>query len=63
VHRADDNVETVKARLATYEEKTQPLIEYYRTAGLLRTVDGTRDPEAIHEDVKSASSVAKINVQ
>lgn len=63
VHRADDNVETVKARLATYEEKTQPLIEYYRTAGLLRTIDGTRDPEAIHEDVKSASSVAKINVQ
>jgi len=63
VHRADDNVETVKARLATYEKKTQPLIEYYRTAGLLRTVDGTRDPEAIYEDVKSALSVAKINVQ
>jgi adenylate kinase len=63
VHRADDNVETVKARLATYEKKTQPLIEYYRTAGLLRTVDGTREPEEIYEDVKSASSVAKINVQ
>lgn len=63
VHRADDNVETVKARLATYEKKTEPLIEYYRTAGLLRTVDGTRDPEAIYEDVKSALSVAKINVQ
>jgi len=63
VHRADDNLETVKTRLATYEKKTQPLIEYYRTAGLLRTVDGTRDPEAIYEDVKSALSVAKINVQ
>jgi len=63
VHRADDNAETVKARLATYEKKTQPLIEYYRTAGLLRTVDGTREPEAIYDDVKSALSVAKINVQ
>ena len=63
VHRADDNVETVKARLATYEKKTQPLIEYYRTAGLLHTVDGTRDPEEIYEDVKSASSVATINAQ
>jgi len=63
VHRADDNVDTVKARLATYEKKTQPLIEYYKTAGLLRTVDGTRGPEEIYEDVKSASSVAKINVQ
>jgi len=63
VHRADDNVETVKARLATYEKKTQPLIEYYRTSGLLHTVDGTREPEEIYEDVKSALSVAKINAQ
>jgi adenylate kinase len=51
VHRADDNVETVKARLATYEKQTQPLIEYYKSAGLLRTVDGARGPEAIYEDI------------
>jgi adenylate kinase len=51
VHRADDNVETVKARLATYEKQTQPLIDYYKAAGLLRTVDGTREPEAIYEDI------------
>jgi adenylate kinase len=51
VHRADDNVETVKARLATYEKQTQPLIDYYKAAGLLRTVDGTGEPEAIYEDV------------
>jgi adenylate kinase len=63
VQRADDNVETVKARLATYEAQTRPLIDYYKSAGLLRTVDGTRDPEAIYEDVKSASSLAKISVQ
>ena len=51
VHRADDNVETVKARLATYEKKTQPLIDYYKAAGLLRTVDGTGEPEAIYENI------------
>ena len=51
VHRADDNVETVKARLATYEKQTQPLIDYYKAAGLLRTVDGTREPEAIYDDL------------
>ncbi|HEU4872235.1 MAG TPA: adenylate kinase [Pyrinomonadaceae bacterium] len=51
VHRADDNVETVKARLATYEKQTQPLMDYYKAAGLLRTVDGTGAPEAIYEDV------------
>ena len=63
VQRADDNVETVKTRLSTYEKKTQPLIEYYKAAGLLRTVDGTRAPEAIYEDVKSALSVAKMSLQ
>ena len=52
VQRADDNAETVRARLATYDELTRPLIEYYRAAGVLRTVDGTREPEAIYQDIE-----------
>jgi adenylate kinase len=51
VQRADDNAETVRARLATYEEKTRPLIEYYQAAGLLHSVDGTGAPEAIYQDI------------
>ena len=51
IQRADDNPETVRARLATYEEKTRPLIEYYKAAGLLQIVDGTGEPEAIYEDI------------
>jgi len=49
--RADDNSETVRNRLATYEEQTRPLIEYYKAAGLLHSVDGTREPEAIYDDI------------
>jgi adenylate kinase len=41
VQREDDRVETVHERLAIYRESTQPLIEYYRARGLLKTVDGT----------------------
>lgn len=52
VQRADDNAETVRARLATYDELTRPLIEYYQSAGLLRTVDGTREPEVIYQDIE-----------
>ena len=52
VQRADDNVETVKARLATYEEQTRPLVEYYKSANLLNIVDGTREPEAIYNDIE-----------
>ena len=63
VHRADDNVETVKERLATFEQKTRPLIDYYKAGGLLQTVDGTRDPEAIYEDIRVnlRESAVKIN--
>ncbi len=39
--RADDRVETVHERLGVYRQSTQPLIEYYRARGLLKTVDGT----------------------
>ena len=53
VQRADDNSETVRARLATYDEQTRPLVDYYQAAGLLRTVDGTRAPEVIYEDIES----------
>jgi adenylate kinase len=50
--RADDNPETVKARLATHDEQTRPLLDYYRAAGLLRTVDGLRAPETIYNDIQ-----------
>ena len=53
VQRADDNSETVSARLATFEEQTKPLLDYYRDAGILQTVDGTRSPEVIYEDIEA----------
>ena len=60
VHRADDNVETVKARLATYEKQTQPLIDYYTAAGVLHVVDGTREPEEIYNDVARIVSAEQV---
>ncbi len=53
LHRADDNLETVKARLTTYEEQTRPLLNYYKAANLLEVVDGTRDPEVIYRDIEN----------
>jgi adenylate kinase len=52
IQRADDNPETVRARLATYEKQTQPLIDFYKQAGILRVVDGTRQPEEIYQDIE-----------
>jgi len=52
VQRTDDNLETVGARLATFDEQTRPLLDYYRRAGLLQTVDGTRAPDVIYEEIE-----------
>jgi adenylate kinase len=38
--RKDDTLEVVTERLATYDQKTAPLIGYYREAGSLVTVNG-----------------------
>jgi adenylate kinase len=54
VHRADDTPGTVEARLATYEEQTRPLLDYYQAANVLFVVDGTREPEAIYKDIEKA---------
>lgn len=45
--RADDNAETVGARLTAYHESTAPLIAYYENRGVLRTVDGMSAIDAI----------------
>ena len=50
--RTDDNAETIKARLETYERNTQPLLDYYEKSGRLRRVNGTREPEAIYGDIE-----------
>jgi adenylate kinase len=38
--RADDNPETFKLRLQAYDAQTAPLVDYYRSKNLLRSVDG-----------------------
>ena len=51
-HRADDYEEKVKVRLATYDELTKPLLDYYRESGRLRVIDGNRDTEVIYSDLE-----------
>jgi adenylate kinase len=50
-HRADDNEASVLTRLATYEEKTKPLIDYYRRTKRLEKVNGEGDLETIYQSI------------
>lgn len=39
--RSDDNEDAIAQRLALYDEKTRPLLDYYAESGRLRKIDGT----------------------
>ena len=50
--RDDDKPQTIRQRLAVYEEQTLPLIAYYQERGLLNKVDGDRPVDVVYSDVK-----------
>jgi adenylate kinase len=47
IRRADDNRETVTARLAAYHRQTAPLLPYYQAQGRFFTVDGMADIDTV----------------
>ena len=49
--RPDDEPETVLKRLSVYHDQTQPLIDYYAKAGVLKEVDGTLDMEDVFQAI------------
>ena len=51
VLRDDDKPETVKKRLDVYHAQTQPLIDYYQKAGVMKEVDGTQDIDVVFQDI------------
>ena len=53
LQRDDDNETTIAKRLKVYAEQTEPLIAYYRGAGLLRTVAAEGAVEAVYASLVS----------
>jgi adenylate kinase len=47
IHRADDREEVIVERLAAYQDQTRPLVDYYRSQGVLVDVDGMQPPAAV----------------
>jgi adenylate kinase len=51
LQRADDTEDKIRVRLATYDQQTKPLINYYDKTGRLHRVNGTKDQETIHREI------------
>jgi adenylate kinase len=52
--RKDDAPDTIRKRIRVYEEQTRPLVDYFKKAGKLLTVDGRRPVEQVERDLAFA---------
>jgi adenylate kinase len=50
--RDDDKPEVIRKRLATYHEKTEPLVSYYDSRSVLRRIEGESAPEEVAEQIR-----------
>ena len=54
--RSDDNEESIRVRMKEYEDKTAPLVAYYRERGILKEIDGAGSMEEVAARVEAALS-------
>ena len=52
--RNDDKIETVSNRLDVYAAQTAPLIEYYQSKGMIKSIDGSKSVEEVLADIQAA---------
>jgi adenylate kinase len=55
VVREDDQPSTVRHRLGVYHRLTEPVIEFYRERGVLRSVNGIGTPDEVFERICAVS--------
>jgi adenylate kinase len=58
VQRPDDTEETVANRLKVYEEKTKPLIEFFRQKGVLQSINAEGDVDEVTQRLEGALRAA-----
>jgi adenylate kinase len=52
--RPDDTPEAIRTRLEIYHRETKPVIEHYRTQGILVTVHGEGTPNEVFAEIQAA---------
>jgi adenylate kinase len=60
VQREDDKPEVIQNRLRVYHEHTKPLVDYYDDRGLMRRIDGTRDPADVHGHIRAVIATLRM---
>jgi adenylate kinase len=63
IQRDDDKEETIRRRLQVYHSQTEPLVDHYDRAGLLRRFDGMRNPEEVHAHIRATVATLRLEEQ
>jgi adenylate kinase family enzyme/2',3'-cyclic-nucleotide 2'-phosphodiesterase (5'-nucleotidase family) len=50
--RADDNVESIRKRFATFKAQSEPVIEVYNKEGLVKSLNSERPVDEVYADVR-----------
>jgi adenylate kinase len=58
--RDDDEPEVIRKRLATYHEKTEPLVGYYDQRSVLRRIDGVAAPQEVAEEIRRTLATMRL---
>jgi len=59
IHRADDNPEVLKKRLSAFHEQTTPVIDYYKSRGILARVNAHQAMAAVYAALTAAINKPK----
>jgi adenylate kinase len=57
--RPDDKAETVKARLEAYRQQTAPILPYYKSKGVLRSIDGMAEIDQVTQQIETILNKTK----
>lgn len=54
--RSDDNIESVRKRIVTFNEDTLPIIRYYEEKNLVKNINSSNTPDEVHKEVRTLVS-------
>lgn len=59
IQRSDDNVETLRKRLASYHQQTAPVVDYYKAKKIWKPIDAAQSPPVVWESLVGVFKSAK----
>lgn len=59
IQRSDDNVDTLRKRLAAFHSQTGPVVDYYKKQGLWVGIDAAQSPSVVWDSLSKVFTSKK----